>query len=381
MSEPSPAWLQVLLAAQDAPSPWHAALDHCGGIEAVRAAPAATLAACGIGTEARQRLARTDADRIASWQQWLSQPNHSLVTLDDALYPSRLRAVPGAPLALWLRGARADLLEAPQLAIVGARNATTGGRQNARAFAQQFGRSGLCVISGLAAGIDAAAHAGALQAGGGTLAVLGNGIDTVYPSENTALAQRIAAEGLIVSEYGPGTPPRRYRFPARNRLIAALALGVLVVEAGPQSGSLITARLAGDLGRDVFAIPGSIHNPLSRGCHRLIRDGARLVETTNDVLTELAPVLRPFLEDKIDGQSDQPERGAEDGAMPAQRPESTLSPEYVELLKSIGFDPIGINDIADRSTLTTAELSSMLLLLELEGHVEALPGGRYMRLS
>ena len=293
--------------------------------------------------------------------------------------PKHLAEAPGAPLALWLRGAKPELLAAPQLAIVGSRNATAGGRSNATDFAQIFGQSGLSVTSGLAFGIDAAAHTGALLTPGGTIAVLGNGIDRVYPRINAELAQQIDAHGLIISEYSPGTPSQRHQFPARNRIIAGLSLGVLVIEAGPRSGSLITARLAGDLGREIFALPGSIHNPLARGCHRLIRDGAKLVETADDVLVELAPKLSQTLEN-WPAEPVCADEDAENTRHNVPASAEDLAPEYVELLKIIGFDPVTVTNIVARSTLTTAEVSSMLLLLELEGHVEALPGGRYSRI-
>lgn len=380
MNERLRAWLDVLQAGGGGGAAWHNALAHFGSIEALRNAPAHTLAAAGIGNESLRALQRPDAGRIEAWQRWLETPQHALVTLDDPGYPSRLRELPGAPLALWLRGAQPELLETPALAIVGSRNATAGGIANARAFASAFGHSGLTVLSGLASGIDAAAHRGALGTTGGTLAVLGNGIDNVYPRENAGLGQQIAAAGLLISEYAPGTPAARFRFPERNRIIAGLSFGVLVVEAGSRSGSLITARLAGEFGRDVFAIPGSIHNPLSRGCHQLIRQGARLVETADDVLVELAPALRQALSVPERGGSP-PRAGAESSEKTAAQRATALGPEYQKLLEAIGFDPMNINEILAEATLTTAEVSSMLLLLELEGYVEALPGGRYMRIS
>ncbi|HMB73324.1 MAG TPA: DNA-processing protein DprA [Gammaproteobacteria bacterium] len=378
MSARLTAWLDVLQAGQPGAAGWAAALAHYGDIEALRAAPRAGLREFGLNDATVQRLRSPDAQLLSSWRHWLEAPQHHLATIDQPEFPPRLAQCPGAPLALWLRGEQRDLLAAPALAIVGSRNASAGGRDNAQAFAQALGASGLAIVSGLALGIDAAAHVGALNSAGGTVAVLGNGIDEIYPPENAALAQRIEASGLIVSEYGPGTPPRRHRFPARNRIIAALSYGVLVVEAGSRSGSLITARLAGEFGREVFAIPGSIHNPLSRGCHQLIRQGARLVETADDVLQELAPALRAALAAPAE-YGVEPIRDAREAGCGAPQPAPTLAPEYQRLLDSIGFDPSDITTIVRRSTLTTAEVSSMLLLLELEGHVEALPGGRYAR--
>ena len=378
MSATLTAWLEVLQAGQLSAAAWQTALGHYGDIAALRQAPAAQLTEFGLLPATIERMRHPDAQRIAQWRRWLDQAQHALLTIDAPQYPGRLRECPGAPLALWCSGAQPALLEAPALAIVGSRNASAGGRDNARAFARAFGTSGLAVASGLAVGIDSAAHAGALGTAGGTFAVLGNGIDAVYPTENAELARRIAAAGVIVSEYGPGTPPAKHRFPARNRIIAALGYGVLVVEAGPRSGSLITARLAGELGREVFAIPGSIHNPLARGCHRLIRQGAKLVETAEDVLIELAPALESALA-RVSIPAEQPPAGARPDAAEALQGAQTLAPEYRKLLDAVGFDPSDITSIVRRSTLTTAEVSSMLLLLELEGQVEALPGARYMR--
>ncbi|HZJ81290.1 MAG TPA: DNA-processing protein DprA, partial [Guyparkeria sp.] len=254
------------------------------------------------------------------------------------------------------------------------RTPTTGGRQNARAFARHLAGQGLTITSGLALGIDGEAHRGALDAGGITIAVLGSGIDRIYPPEHIELAEEIvAADGLILSEWLPGTGPRRGHFPRRNRLISGLASGVLVVEASVKSGSLITARLAGEQGRDVFAIPGSIHNPLARGCHRLIREGAKLVETGQDLLEELAPTLRQQLE------------AAERPALPSlagtATPAAALDPEQQRILELLGHDPQPADRLIEASGLTAAEVSSILLMLELAGEVSTLPGGLYIRVN
>jgi len=378
VSDPLTAWLAVLQAGQSGSEAWRAALGQFGSPQDLLRASADQLDRCGLTQTTRQRLRNPDPDLLSRWHRWLESPARGLVTLDDPAFPARLRESSGAPLALWFRGSVLELLSAPQLAVVGSRNATSGGRENARAFARALGNSGLTITSGLAVGIDAAAHAGALHTTGGTLAVLGSGIDDIYPAENKALADEIAARGLLVSEYGPGTPPGRHRFPARNRIIAGMSLGVLVVEAGPRSGSLITARLAGELGREIFAIPGSIHNPLARGCHQLIRQGAKLVEDAADILGELAPLLREMLAaDGSTGAAISVRQNAGNGPQTA----GMLTPEYASLLDVVGFDPTELGEIVRRSTLTTAEVSSMLLLLELEGHVEALPGGRYTRVT
>ena len=309
--------------------------------------------------------------RFRRWRRWLDDPGHALITLDAPAYPDLLREVPDAPLALWVDGSNHALLRMPQLAIVGSRNPTSGGRANAEDFAEFLSGRGLTITSGLATGIDSASHRGAIGGIGGTIAVLGCGIDTVYPRRNRKLAARIAEFGLIVSEYPPGTPVRPYQFPQRNRIIAGLSLGTLVVEATRRSGSLITARLAADYGREVFAIPGSIHNPLARGCHKLIRDGAGIIEDGNDVLTELAPQLVPRLAPADD---DRP-----GGSRFCENPLAD-DPAYTKVLDLLGFEPVRVADLHDRAGLTAAELSSMLLLLEMGGVVEALPGARYCRL-
>jgi DNA processing protein len=256
--------------------------------------------------------------------------------------------------------------------MVGSRSPTQGGRETAEQFARYLARCGLCITSGLATGIDGASHRGALREVGGTIAVLGCGIDVVFPRAHAALSAEIAAHGLLVTEYAPGVEPQKYFFPQRNRIIAGLALGTLVVEATRRSGSLITARHALENGREVFAIPGSIHNPLARGCHALIRQGAKLVEEASDVLVELAPQLR------LAGVTIEPPPPA------AEEPGGAAfasDPSYRKLLSALDFSPVSIGDLGARVQLTTAELSSMLLVLELEGLVEALPGGRYLRVG
>ncbi|WP_407276823.1 DNA-processing protein DprA [Halothiobacillus sp. DCM-1] len=311
---------------------------------------------------------RGDEARVAAMLDWLAaDPSHHLILAGDPHYPALLHSLPDAPAALFARG-DIRLLDEPQLAMVGARNATTGGLNNARAFAKHLAACGLVITSGLALGIDAAAHDGALQAQGATIAVMGTGPDLIYPQQNQPLAQRILnTGGLLVSEWPPGTPARKEHFPRRNRLISGLAEGVLVVEAGLQSGSLITARLATEQGREVFAIPGSIHNPLARGCHRLIRDGAKLVETAQDIFEELAPRLGARL------------RSAPD--TPALDPVSAPAQEesHAQLLALLGFDPQTADSLIHASGLTPAEVSSILLMLELEGQVTTLPGGLYCR--
>ena len=365
------AWLAVLQSAAPPPARrWTALIDNHASVERVVALSRVELLSAGLTEREVERLKNPDAERLDRWRGWLARPGRRLVTPDSPAYPRLLKEVPGAPLALWAAGERSELLNGPQLAMVGSRTPTANGRETAQRFAHYLSERGLTIVSGLATGIDGACHGGALPGCGGTIAVLGSGPDVIFPRAHARLAAEIAAAGLIVSEYPPGTPPLAAHFPQRNRIIAGMSAGTLVVEAARRSGSLITARLAGEYGRAVFAIPGSIHNPLAKGCHRLIRDGAKLVEDAADVLVELSPLLQLAAE---------PEDSAEES--PAETVPLATRPGYAELLAALGFDPCGIPDLARRTGLTAAELSSMLLLLEMEGLVEALPGGRYSRLS
>ncbi|HSN51004.1 MAG TPA: DNA-processing protein DprA [Woeseiaceae bacterium] len=299
--------------------------------------------------------------------EWLQQENHHLLRLGDDAYPELLAGIAGPPARLYVVG-DPELLHLPALAIVGSRNPTSGGARNAFEFARHLGATGFCIVSGLAQGIDAAAHRGALAARAPTVAFLGHGIDRVYPACNRDLAHEIARHGALVSEFPLGMAPNRALFPQRNRLISGSSLGTLVVEAARRSGSLITARLAAEQGREVFAIPGSIHNPLSRGCHQLIRQGAKLVEGAEDIVSELAPLVGHLLEEM--------ETRAPIAAAAADADE-----EYVKLLAALGHDPVEIDELAARSGLTIEQVSSMLLILELEGKIEKLSGGRYSILS
>ncbi len=298
---------------------------------------------------------------------WAAASGNRVLTLADADYPPSLLEIPDPPLILYVKG-RLELLARPAVAVVGSRNASTQGALNAEQFSQALSQAGYTIISGLALGIDAAAHRGALLAtagGGSTVAVIGTGADLVYPARNRALAHQIAAEGCIVSEYPLGTPAIASNFPRRNRLISGLARAVLVVEAAAQSGSLITARMAAEQGRDVLAIPGSIHAPLSRGCHQLIKQGAKLVESAQDVLEELQhlPLPVPALATEAAAPSD-------DAGLPASR-----------LLEAMGFDPVTPDLLAARCALDAATLAGLLLTLELQGQVELMPDGSYRRLA
>jgi DNA processing protein len=367
-------WLTLAYAARGERA-WASLLREAGSAERLLAMPDRTLAEAGLGSDAIARLRAPDAAALDGWRRWLDAPDHALITLGSAAYPDRLASIPDPPLALWVHGARPELLDTPQIAIVGSRNATRSGRDTAESFARYLAERGLTVTSGLAAGIDEAGHRGAVGTPAGTVAVLGCGIDVIFPRSNVRLAEEIATSGVIVSEYPPGVPPNPWQFPARNRIIAGLSLGVLVVEAGRKSGALITAKAALESGREVFAIPGSIHNPLTRGCHWLIRQGAKLVEEGADVLVELEPLLGLALEPPAGGAASPGHLSASDSG-----PQQPVDPAYARLLDALEHEPTGMAELASRSGLTTAELSSMLLILELEGFVEALPGGRYCRL-
>ncbi len=311
----------------------------------------------------------------ASGLAWLAGAGNHLVPLSDPGYPPLLREIPRPPVVLFVRGEVAAL-GLPQLAIVGSRNATPGGLETAASFAHYLAARGFCITSGLAEGIDAAAHRGALAAGGRTVAVCGTGPDVIYPRQHAQLAGQIAAcAGAVVSEFAPGTPVARHHFPRRNRLISGLAVGTLVVEASVQSGALITARHAMEQGREVFAIPGSIHNPVARGCHRLIREGAKLVETAADIVDELGGLLESL-------RTGTPEGSVDNGLdAPPAHGNAVVPPDadYARLLQAMGWDPVDAGQLVGRAGLTIGEVSSMLLLLEMRGTVQPLSGGRYQR--
>ena len=356
------AWLHLFHVRGLGPIGFNALLEAFGTAEAICAAPPRQLAT----VVSRQLAAAIAGDDSRAARQavadWLAaDAARSLLTRLDADYPLALAQSPAAPPLLFLHGRR-ELLSRPLFAIVGSRHASAQGIRDAGRFARALADTGYTIVSGLAAGIDAAAHDGAVDTPAATVAVIGTGIDRVYPACNRPLARRIAGHGLIVSEFPLGTPPLAAHFPRRNRIIAGLGAGCLVVEAGLRSGSLITARQAAEAGREVFAIPGSIHSPLSRGCHALIRDGARLTESLDDILAELPPLpaLPPV-------------------AGPAAAPESEFAAGDARLLAALGFDPVDADTLAQRTGLTVEGVLAMLLPLELAGRVAPLPGGRYQR--
>jgi len=340
-----------------------------GAVEQDRAA----LAAAGAPPAALDFIACPDEARIERALAWAAVPGHRILTLADPEYPPLLRDIPDPPPLLYCVGDPA-VLSLPQLAVVGSRNASRAGEQNAAAFAGAFASAGLTITSGMAVGIDAAAHRRALADGAPTVAVLGTGADQVYPARHVELARAIAAGGALVSEFPLGTGARPEQFPRRNRVISGLALGVLVVEAAARSGSLGTARQALEQGREVFAIPGSIHNPLARGCHALIREGAALVEHAEHVFEQIGPLLGRALQAA-------PRATGATAAIPASGTDAAMTAEQRLLLACFQDEPVSVDVLVERSRLTPHEVSSILLILELKGLVATQPGGAYCRLA
>lgn len=357
------AWLRLSLIPGLGPAGQRKLLAAFGLPTQIFAASPTTLIP-HIGETLALRLHRHDAQAaVEQALTWAAAPGNHVITLADSHYPAALLEIPDPPTLLYVSGDPA-LLSRNMLAVVGSRNATAQGLSNAEQFSAALSRAGFTIVSGLALGIDAAAHRGALRGTGSTVAVLGTGIDVRYPARNRALFEAIAAEGALLSEYPLGTPAAAPNFPRRNRLISGLARGVLVVEAALVSGSLITARFAGEQGRELFAIPGSIHSPLSKGCHALIKQGAKLVDSAQDIIEELGDWHLP-----------QPLATA------PEPPEKQASPPAEMLLEHLGFDPCNIDMLCQRSGLTPDTVSAILLELELAGRVATLPGGLYQRTS
>jgi DNA processing protein len=366
-------WLALSAAPGVGPRSIARLIAHFGDPAAVLQAPTQALQGQGLKPDSIAALRAPNRAEIARALAWAEQPKALILARSDPRYPPLLAEIPDPPAVLYVRGDPLVLAE-PQIAIVGSRNPTPQGKQVTGELASRLAAWGLVVTSGLAEGVDGAAHQGALQTGR-TIAVLGTGPDQVYPARHRDLARRIADCGALVSEYPPGEGPRAHNFPRRNRLISGLSLGTLVTEAALQSGSLITARHALEQGREVLAVPGSVRNPLARGCHALIREGARLVEDADQILAELAPMLRgliatlPHAEAQVTPAP--PDPGAEARA--------GLDPDYQRLLDAMGYDPIALDELVGSTGLSVQSLSSMLLVLELEGHVSSAPGGRYCR--
>lgn len=349
------AWLRLSLTPGLGGQSLRKLLSAFGLPRHVLAAGRSALAGIVSAEITARILSDLDSAAVDAALEWAAAEGHAILTLADDDYPPSLLETPDPPALLYLRGRR-ELLARPGLAVVGSRNATPQGIGNAEQFARAFSCAGLTIVSGLALGIDAAAHRGGLDGTGSTIAVLGTGADILYPQRNRALGERIAHEGLIVSEFALGTPPHGSNFPRRNRVISGLARGCLVVEAALASGSLITARLAAEQGRDVFAIPGSIHSPHAKGCHALIKQGAKLVESAQDLLQEL-------------------------GVASLAAPAAAVAAADVGLLAHLGYDACDIDTLCTRSGLTADVVSAMLLQLELDSKVASLPGGLYQRTS
>ncbi len=379
-------------------------VEHFGDPIRVLAAGRAELQAVGLKPDLVDAILDPPISAAAADLAWAEGEGVHILTRDDPRYPPRLAQMAAPPILLFVRG-DPEVLKDPILAIVGSRNPTPSGRDTTDDFAHYLAACGLTIVSGLAIGIDGAAHAGAMK-GGRTVAVLGTGPDRIYPAAHRDLARRIARNGALVTEYPPGTSPIGRNFPRRNRIISGLSLGILVTEAALKSGSLITARYAVEQGREVFAIPGSIHNPLARGCHALIKDGAKLVESAADILEELAPLLGPLVTEEGVAKTPLPagrgvgERGSkgERGSMGEDRhllqhlpevsePDTSgmndatgdLDADYLRLLENLGYDPVSPDELIRRTGLSAQDIASMLLMLELKGLVSPCPGGRYCR--
>ncbi len=336
-----------------------------GSPTAVLSAPVSALERVVKASIAKRIKQGADNSRIHHALKWLEDPINAIITLADTDYPVHLLNIADPPPLLYLKGRR-ELLQQPALAVVGSRNATPQGLVNAEAFSEAASNAGLCIISGMALGIDTAAHEGGLRGSAASIAVVGTGLDIVYPAKNHPLAHKLAKEGALISEFPLGTPAIGRNFPRRNRIISGMSQGCLIVEAALRSGSLITARQALDQGREVMAIPGSIHSPLSKGCHALIKQGAKLVENTQDILDELNYLpLTPEAAGK----------NKNDASINEKPAGNTV------LLKHLGYDAVDIDTLCDRSGLTAEVVSAMLLTLELNGQISSLPGGWYQRIQ
>ena len=381
------AWLRLALIPGLGGESQRKLLQAFAAPETIFAASRSQLRAVLPQKQADLVLDSLDAEtlaRIDKAMAWAAEPGNHILTLGDSLYPTQLLEIPDPPTLLYVRG-KPELLRLPGLAVIGSRHATPQGLETARQFANYLAGQGHSVISGLALGIDTEAHRGALAAGGNTVAVIGTGADRLYPAQNKELALKIAEHGAILSEFPLGTPAMASNFPRRNRLISGLARGVLVVEAAVESGSLITARLAAEQGREVFAIPGSIHSPLARGCHRLIKQGAKLVETAQDILDELSPLNLTPPGRAANDRRPHPTRadlplfavdGAADVSTTARQDEITLDP----ILRALSQGQLSLDQLTRHTGSSAAELLPRLLSLELQGEIAPLPGNQYQRL-
>ncbi|VAW50937.1 Rossmann fold nucleotide-binding protein Smf possibly involved in DNA uptake [hydrothermal vent metagenome] len=369
------SWLTLSHTAGIGSTTFHTLLKNFTSVEAILNASHQQLSNLAIKADVISALCHQQGSDIEASVEadlnWVTSKEHHIITLLDDNYPAQLKDLPDTPPLLYVRG-DPDYLLQPQLAIVGTRNPTTAGRNTAKDFAQHLSNVGITITSGLASGIDGASHEGALRGLAGTIAVVAHGLDIVYPAQHQKLAQEISEKGAIVSEMPIGTQPRRGLFPRRNRLISAFSLGTLIVEAAQKSGSLITARYALEQNREVFAIPGSIHNPMARGCHQLIRQGAKLVESADDILEELRLPAKQ--------NSPYPIKTNENIHENQKNSHKTLDPDHQKLLKCLAYEPASIDELVISSNFSAAEIASMLLILELEGII-ACQNGRYSYLN
>ena len=365
------SWLSLRHTPGIGNATFHTLLDTFGTADAVLNASRKQLSALAIKPAIKadvfETLRKQSKPDISADLNWLAEDNHHIITLFDETYPAKLKELPDAPPILYVRG-DIDYLKQPQLAMVGSRNPTAAGRNTAREFARHLSNAGITITSGLASGIDGASHEGALQGLAGTVAVVAHGLDIIYPAQHQKLAQQITEHGAVISEMPIGTQPHRGLFPRRNRLISALTLGTLVVEAAQKSGSLITARYAIEQNREVFAIPGSIHNPMAKGCHQLIRQGAKLVETASDILEELCIPCQ-----QTTSYPKKPEKNIQENRKDTHQ---ALDPDHQKLLKCLAYEPASIDELVLHSHFTAAEIASMLLIMELEGIIVC-QNGRY----
>jgi len=360
------------------PNRHHKLIEWFGSAQAVISGDRKLIQAAGVKSESVKLLdeyARSGFNsqlgRLVERDfEWLSHSGNTILLLDDDDYPSLLKHVDSPPPVLFVRGS-CELLSEPQLAIVGSRNPSIDGKDNAYRFAKSMVNVGLAVTSGMALGVDGSAHQGAIDGGGHTIAVVGTGADIIYPARHRGLADKILEKGVIVSELPLGTQPQPSNFPRRNRIISALSMGVLVVEASPRSGSLITAHCALDQGREVYAIPGSIHNPMARGCHQLLRQGAKLVESAEDIFEELSSLLafHQFVRNEPTSATPEPQNFFDHETLQA------LTEQESSLLKLIGYDMVSVDGVVERSELSVEDVSFQLMSLELKGFIQSVPGG------
>ena len=379
-------WLSLMRVPGVGPKTFQTLLANFRSPQEALAASLTSLKNVGVSDKVANQIAglrKSKSQDISPDIEWLkAADNHHIITLNCKEYPPLLKQISNPPPVLYIHG-NLSLLKDPQLAIVGSRHPTQGGQTASYDFAHYLGKTGLCITSGLALGVDGYAHQGAIDSNSPTIAVIATGIDRVYPAKHRELAHQIVEKGAIVSEFPIGTQPKAENFPRRNRIISGLSHGTLVVEAALQSGSLITARLAGEQNREVFAIPGSIHNPLARGCHQLIRQGAKLVETAQDILEEMATVIDLSLINKTEKVApDQNFPETPDGSANSQLEiDDNQAEDYQILLDKMGFDPTPIDQLVVRTGFNPESIAAMLLILELQNQVASNGGGTYTRIK